>query len=180
MDIPDIILVIQWRATCKLSTVWQRFGHAIRDCALQGLALLFAEKEYFDDVREEKWKRQQNKKRKADTPQNQQAAKQQVIEEGTVPVPPPTKAQSTEPEGMTDAGVSGLSPADTLGNVSVSDTQLKELIKPNLDVVSKQKKQRELDPAMDWLINAHLRGIGCHRKVFDLHFDNVSALVGES
>ncbi|KAG2341215.1 hypothetical protein BDR05DRAFT_888587 [Suillus weaverae] len=46
-----------------------------------------------------------------------------------------------------------------------------------MEVALKQKKQRELDPAMDWLINAHLRGIGCCRKVFDLHFDNVSALV---
>jgi hypothetical protein len=181
MDVPDIILVIQWQATCKLSTVWQYFGRAVRDHALQGTALLFAEKEYFDDVQEEKWKHQQNKKRKADAPQNQQAAKQRVIEEGTtVPVLPPTKAQSTEPEGMTDVGVSGPSPTDTLGNVSVSDTQLKELMKPNPDVMSKQKKQRELIPAMDWLINAHLWGIGCHRKVFDLPFDNVSALVGES
>jgi hypothetical protein len=81
---------------------------------------------------------------------------------------------------MTDVGVSGPSPTDTLGNASVSDTQLKELMKPNPDVMSKQKKQRELIPAMDWLINAHLWGIGCHRKVFDLPFDNVSALVGES
>ncbi|KAG2139340.1 hypothetical protein DEU56DRAFT_735728 [Suillus clintonianus] len=50
-------------------------------------------------------------------------------------------------------------------------------MKPNTEVASKQKKERELDPAMDWLINAHLWGIGCRHKVFDLHFDNVSALV---
>ncbi|KAG2072889.1 hypothetical protein BDR04DRAFT_1012343 [Suillus decipiens] len=49
-------------------------------------------------------------------------------------------------------------------------------MKLNIKVASKQKKQRELDPAMDWLINAHLQGIGCCHKVFDLHFDNVSAL----
>ncbi|KAG1724779.1 hypothetical protein EDB19DRAFT_1834031 [Suillus lakei] len=72
MDVPDIILVIQWQATCSLSTVWQRFGHAIRNCVLQGTALLFAKKEHFDVVCEEKRKHQQNKKRKAaDTPQNQ-------------------------------------------------------------------------------------------------------------
>ncbi|KAG1764952.1 hypothetical protein EDD22DRAFT_738048, partial [Suillus occidentalis] len=64
MDIPNITLVIQWQVTCKLSTVWQHFGHAVRDCALQGTALLFAEKEHFDDVYKEKQKHQQNKKRK--------------------------------------------------------------------------------------------------------------------
>jgi hypothetical protein len=72
MDVPNITLVIQWRVTCKLLTVWQCFGCAIRDHALQGTALLFAKKEHFDDVREEKHKHQQNKKRKAaDAPQNQ-------------------------------------------------------------------------------------------------------------
>ncbi|KAG1766501.1 P-loop containing nucleoside triphosphate hydrolase protein [Suillus placidus] len=145
MDVPDIILVIQWRATCSLSTVWQRFGRAVRNRALQGTALLFAEKEHFDDVHEEKQKRQQNKKRKAaDTPQNH-----------------------TEPDGNIVMGAGDSVPNDTLpvGNASVSDAQLKELMKPNTEVASKQKKQRELDPAMDWLINAHLRGIGCRHKV---------------
>ncbi|KAG0707156.1 hypothetical protein DFH29DRAFT_797127, partial [Suillus ampliporus] len=31
MDIPDIQLVIQWRATCKLMTLWQHFRHAVRN-----------------------------------------------------------------------------------------------------------------------------------------------------
>jgi len=51
MDVPDVTLIIQWRASCNLSALWQWFGHAVRDHALQGTALLFAEKEYFDDVR---------------------------------------------------------------------------------------------------------------------------------
>ncbi|KAG2035621.1 hypothetical protein BDR03DRAFT_867739 [Suillus americanus] len=34
MDIPDITLVIQWRATCKLSTLWQIWGRATRDWLL--------------------------------------------------------------------------------------------------------------------------------------------------
>ncbi|KAG1846518.1 hypothetical protein C8R48DRAFT_565906, partial [Suillus tomentosus] len=48
MDVPDILLVIQWRATCKLSTLWQQWEHAARDRQLQGTAILFAEKEHFD------------------------------------------------------------------------------------------------------------------------------------
>ncbi|KAG1880052.1 P-loop containing nucleoside triphosphate hydrolase protein, partial [Suillus subluteus] len=64
MDVPDILLVIQWRATCKLATLWQRWGRAVRDRGLQGTAILFAEKEYFDDVQEEKRQRQETKKRK--------------------------------------------------------------------------------------------------------------------
>ncbi|KIK77553.1 hypothetical protein PAXRUDRAFT_166469 [Paxillus rubicundulus Ve08.2h10] len=45
----DISLVIQWRATCKVAALWQHFGCAVRDQALTGTALLFAEKEYFND-----------------------------------------------------------------------------------------------------------------------------------
>lgn len=51
MDVPDILLVIQWRATCKLAALWQRFGRAARDKQLTGTAILFAEKEHFDDER---------------------------------------------------------------------------------------------------------------------------------
>ena len=62
MDISNIRIVAQWKATCSLSTIWQRWGHAARDRGLQGIVILFAEKEYFDDVREEKRQRQEARK----------------------------------------------------------------------------------------------------------------------
>lgn len=49
MDVPDILLVVQWRVTCHVAALWQRFGHAVWDKGLTGTALLFVEKEYFDD-----------------------------------------------------------------------------------------------------------------------------------
>ncbi|KAG9315562.1 hypothetical protein JVU11DRAFT_3192 [Chiua virens] len=49
MDVPNIQLVLQWQATCKLAMLWQHFGHAARDKQLMGTAILFAEKDYFDD-----------------------------------------------------------------------------------------------------------------------------------
>ncbi|KIK80182.1 hypothetical protein PAXRUDRAFT_112312, partial [Paxillus rubicundulus Ve08.2h10] len=49
MDVPDIWLVIQWQASCKVAALWQRFSHAVRDKSLSGTVLLFAEKEHFDD-----------------------------------------------------------------------------------------------------------------------------------
>ncbi|KIJ18399.1 hypothetical protein PAXINDRAFT_71362 [Paxillus involutus ATCC 200175] len=39
-----------------------------------------------------------------------------------------------------------------------------------------QRKRKELDPAMDYLINAGVRdGLQCCRKVFHIHFDNAAA-----
>ncbi|KIK25589.1 hypothetical protein PISMIDRAFT_96545 [Pisolithus microcarpus 441] len=49
MDVPDILLVIQWRVTCKLAALWQHFGRAARDKQLTSTTILFAEKEHFDD-----------------------------------------------------------------------------------------------------------------------------------
>ncbi|KIJ10932.1 hypothetical protein PAXINDRAFT_85280 [Paxillus involutus ATCC 200175] len=50
MDVSNIVIVGQWRATCNLSTIWQRWGRAARDRGLPGHVVLFAEKDYFDDV----------------------------------------------------------------------------------------------------------------------------------
>ncbi|KIM63649.1 hypothetical protein SCLCIDRAFT_116855 [Scleroderma citrinum Foug A] len=53
MDIADIRLIIQWRATCHLETLWQHFGRAVRNRELTGKAVLFVEKDHFDDERME-------------------------------------------------------------------------------------------------------------------------------
>ncbi|KIK74067.1 hypothetical protein PAXRUDRAFT_82040, partial [Paxillus rubicundulus Ve08.2h10] len=54
MDVADIFLVIQWRETCKIVTLWQQFGCAVWNQELTGTALLLAEKQYFDDEQEAK------------------------------------------------------------------------------------------------------------------------------
>lgn len=62
-------MVIQWRASCNLSALWQRFGRAARDRRLTGTALLFAEKEYFNDEKAakaaRKARREETRKRTA-------------------------------------------------------------------------------------------------------------------
>ncbi|KAF8128126.1 P-loop containing nucleoside triphosphate hydrolase protein [Boletus edulis] len=53
-DMPDIRFVGQWRATCSLATLWQCFGRAVRDMSLVGVAVLFCERDHFDQYRKEK------------------------------------------------------------------------------------------------------------------------------
>ena len=59
----NIRIVVQWRLTCDLNTLWQRFGRAARDPSLDAVAILFVEGKYFDD---EKDKRTRAQKRKAE------------------------------------------------------------------------------------------------------------------
>ena len=51
MDLPDVRIVIQWKATCDLCTLWQRFGRAARGADQEATAILFVEKK---DTNEER------------------------------------------------------------------------------------------------------------------------------
>ena len=51
MDLPDIKTVVQWKATCDLCTLWQRFGRAARGPDQEATAILFVEKK---DTNEER------------------------------------------------------------------------------------------------------------------------------
>ncbi|KAJ7231791.1 P-loop containing nucleoside triphosphate hydrolase protein [Mycena rebaudengoi] len=54
IDMPNITLVIQWRATCDMCTLWQRFGRGARDPECEAIALFLVEPMYFDETKEEK------------------------------------------------------------------------------------------------------------------------------
>ena len=52
MDVPNVTFVGQWRVTCNMDTLWQRFGRVARGFGTEGVAILFAEDKYFDDAKE--------------------------------------------------------------------------------------------------------------------------------
>ena len=47
VDIPDVLIVVQWRAPRDLNTLMQRFGRAGRDFSLQAVGILLAEPKWF-------------------------------------------------------------------------------------------------------------------------------------
>ncbi|KAH9847346.1 P-loop containing nucleoside triphosphate hydrolase protein [Lenzites betulinus] len=65
VDIPSIEIVVQWKATCDLDALWQRFGRAARGSGMEGLAVLLVEPKYFDDEKASAMARAQ-KRRDAD------------------------------------------------------------------------------------------------------------------
>ncbi|KAG1720909.1 uncharacterized protein EDB91DRAFT_1088657 [Suillus paluster] len=85
----------------------------------------------------------------------------------TVDIPHPEEGDGTQ---ATSSGSVENTPI-------VTDAQLRELMRPasTLERASRQKKEKELDQAMDLLINASYCGVGCHWKVFNIQFDNESA-----
>jgi ERCC4-related helicase len=57
MDLPDIKLVIQWKATCDFCTLWQRFGQAGRGQDQEAVALLLVEQKDTDEACKKKAER---------------------------------------------------------------------------------------------------------------------------
>lgn len=65
MDLPDVQVVVQWRASCNLMTLWQRLGRGARDRTYTATAIFLVEKDHFDGEREKKRVR---KPKKQNTP----------------------------------------------------------------------------------------------------------------
>jgi hypothetical protein len=64
VDLPDIELIIQWKATCDLCMLWQRFGRCACKLSLTGRALFLVELKFFDAKRELRVVAAQARKRK--------------------------------------------------------------------------------------------------------------------
>ncbi|KAF7964920.1 hypothetical protein HWV62_1645 [Athelia sp. TMB] len=54
MDLPDVKIVVQWRTTCDMSDLWQRFGRVARAIGTEGTGILFYEKTHLDETRDRK------------------------------------------------------------------------------------------------------------------------------
>lgn len=182
MDVPDIQLVLQWRATCKLSVLWQQFGHAVPDRSLQGTAILFAEKEFFDDERVAKATRKLSRKRKGDHLPNPSMPKRHAMtntSNSSMPSPSPPVLPAHERFGVDDESDSrsGDEEDETRVENSAGLDDLRYRARASAGEVQTWQKQSKakwnLDFAMDYLINAEKRaGLKCRRKVFDVCFDN--------
>ena len=64
MDLPDIEIVVQWKATCDLCTLWQRFGRVARGQGKEGVAILLVEKKDTNEERAAKVERAAKRKTK--------------------------------------------------------------------------------------------------------------------
>lgn len=54
MDVLDVQLVVQWQATCMLSTMWQQFSHGGHDRSLKATTIFLVEKDHFDETWQKK------------------------------------------------------------------------------------------------------------------------------
>ncbi|KAG1793670.1 uncharacterized protein HD556DRAFT_1208251, partial [Suillus plorans] len=140
-----------------LMTLWQQFGCAVRDRSLQGTALLFVEKEYFDDERQAKAARKKmretNWKRKGDSLPIASLSKRHAMNTLNSRVAG-SHAQPTASVGDHSDGSDGFD--EDTPPMDKGLQGLKDLVKGDVEVPKYTGRQQKssLDMAMDYLINA--------------------------
>jgi ATP-dependent DNA helicase RecQ len=200
MDLPDIKVVIQWKATCDLCTLWQQFGRAARGPGQEATAILFVEKKDTDEERALKAVRAAGRlakktdtvmqKRKAEKQLTSVALKRATLGDGIKPGEQASScAYSSSPrEAMTlvlgqkrdmeNQQSSANSPSD--GGVALDPREHRHAHYQKRPVANKttaREKKRvnvEVGSPMDDYINAGADhdGIDCRRIVPMLFFEN--------
>jgi hypothetical protein len=178
MDLPDIQVVVQWRASCNLMTLWQRLGRGTRDRTYTAVAIFLVEKEHFDEEREKKLVRRQrvrktkkqnsplqpitNKRVRTMSSTSRRAAVDNV--EGFS-----CSSDESETEELTSMALMTPTPVtvreDENSKKRETDLKISQLRHRYSTTVSapRKKKSDPLEPAMDDLINAQSRKLGCRR-----------------
>ncbi|KAJ3495027.1 hypothetical protein NLJ89_g10694 [Agrocybe chaxingu] len=168
IDISDIKVVVQWRATCSMSTLWQRLGRAGRDRSSDAYGIFLVEKEHFDEEKAKKTarklRRATKKRRRTGQPSPRKQAK-------TPAAPSPAPNQEIDQDG--DNATSSESESEAEISVQLNERYTTKAT----DKVDKKKKQalRELEPVMDDFINAKTRRIPCRRGPSNTYFQNNQA-----
>ena len=172
MDLPDIMIVVQWRALLSISTLWQRFGHCIRDSILEATTIIFAEKKYFDIFTNGKKKQKRN-------------LSSIKIELGTLSTAKQLKlGPSTSQSAAFRDHEASDEEGDEEGDDEDKDEDEKEDEKEDDDEKGKGKKKQQakkkskkekIEQAVFTLLNADARGLRCRRQAFIDQFENTKA-----
>ncbi len=163
IDLPDVYQIIQYGVPKRLSTLWQRFGCAVRDYRLHGTAILLAEPCHFDDEKEKAAAKQaeaEEEKRKSDE------IKRKAVE-----------------EAIAAAQASGVTVSNSRKRKSDSSANYSRKRRKTTNKPEKAPEPEETDifgrvikteRAMDDFINAENRAVRCRRKVVLSHFGSIN------
>ena len=146
IDLKDIELVIQWKVTCDPCILWQRFGGAARNKQLQATALLFVESKDCDQTEEQK------------------ARKRKRVDDGgdEARLKPKRAKKKEKPKPMVIGAGENAEELFWKARVAAYHTPIDD----------KKPEKADMNPVLDDVINADVRGIGCRRRPFQVYFEN--------
>ncbi|KAI0689288.1 P-loop containing nucleoside triphosphate hydrolase protein [Cytidiella melzeri] len=177
VDIPDIGFVGQWRATCDMDTLWQRFGRVGCGPGTEGVAVLFAEGKHFDDMKEKaalaaeaKKKAQEARASEAEKRKrglNAAGSRKRARTDNSPALPPSTDNNEER---------NSLAVIDSLSVHEELRVQYRQSLADQKQKQSKTKKiagnTAQLPPGIDNIINAATRPFNCHRVPIAAYYQN--------
>ncbi|CDO74559.1 hypothetical protein BN946_scf184632.g16 [Trametes cinnabarina] len=189
VDIPDVDIVVQWKTTCDLDSLWQRFGRAARGPGTNAVAVLLAEPKFFDEERAAAAKRAEKRAgKKREEELNRAVASEQAKRKRseTVGAASRTDARPTiRPRTMGESNTTAHEERTESAQSEVPSMcqQLRIVFKTSAvenaataeSRVGKGKKAssgNSLSPEMDSLVNAGTRPFRCYRIPINAYYEN--------
>ena len=163
MDVADIEIVVQYKASCDLCTLWQRFGRAARGADQKATVILLYEKK---DRRVEKDKEGIGTETTKRKPDNQL----------TIEVPPPKRSKGSKKDAEKDAVATGVNATEDTAQIA---EKKRTYMKADLEHIkrpgsSKRKEGGvpEGSPMFDFINPVESGPLQCRRKVLEVYFGN--------
>lgn len=176
MDLPDVELVVQWRATCDMCDLWQRFGRVARATGREGTGLLFYEKAHLDASREQKKVTAAKRKADGDAAGGPPAKKRATGARSNAAVSQTSNNQDEASAIGQEIGAED----DPIGNSTDIERKAKynQRASSSVTTTRKPKNGKDSNPALDMygplddFINAGTReDVRCRHQPVKLYFD---------
>lgn len=167
--------MIQWRCSCDLDTLWQRFGRAARGQGRTGLAVLFTEEKHTDEFKAKEKERAEKRKAKNVT----KLASQELGKRKLADAEPDDGGGRRKKRRVGKASRAVIvleAEADEDVELSLFESLRVEYKKAMPKVHkgrAKQTSAKELGPEIEHLVNAGAEGrSGCYRAPIMAFYEN--------
>ncbi|KAG5219404.1 P-loop containing nucleoside triphosphate hydrolase protein [Salix suchowensis] len=172
MDLADIAVIVQFKSTCDLNSLFQRFGRAARGCDQSAVAILLVDKKDTDESRMKSQRAAQ--KRKEKKLKGTVSLGKRKEEDSAASERPIKRVALTDVDG----NIRGVRTDTAVVNDDIYPPmrvmkKMARIIECDRPVAKELKSRRvEVGSAMDDYINSGERGIKCQRIVPTLFFGN--------
>lgn len=182
MDLPDIRIVVQWRPTCGLSTLFQRFGRAARGRGQSGVGILLVDKKDLDDDHR---RLAGSKRRNPDTPLENPPSKKRLVltSDGCdhTTVVPIAQMNLEDALAKVAGDLSGVGATNPVYPVSMDPVECEKRYQRQVNshggderMAKAKGRMNAVGTPMDDFINSHARGLSCQRMIACTFFGNDS------
>ncbi|KAI1781685.1 P-loop containing nucleoside triphosphate hydrolase protein, partial [Ganoderma leucocontextum] len=175
IDVATIQIIVQWRPTCDIDTLWQRFGRAARGAGTEGLAILIVDGKHFDEA---KAAAQARDKKKKDTAEKKATEREQGKRKRAESASTAVAVSRRRVGSHADQTVAPSLPVEVVPMSKYEELRVQfQLSAPRVIPSGKKSvkgggKTEVIGPELDNIINAGTRPFQCYRVPITAFYEN--------